>query len=182
MALNAAYTGEHVKLSLDSVRSIEQDSNDDPTILNRTTSIVIPPIAIPTSHDLPLSLKSEEYEGDTYTVTEDKKSIWSGQGNIIVAVRVRPLNRHERRTTNNVLRVLDNNVVVVLDPTEKRREKDILRMNRSREKHFAFDYAFGPNITTEKVYQKTTKLLIEGVINGFNATVFAYGATGAGKV
>jgi len=29
-----------------------------------------------------------------------------------------------------------------------------------------------------EVYEKTCKFLIPGVINGFNATVFAYGATG----
>jgi hypothetical protein len=84
--------------------------------------------------------------------------------------------------SGNVLRVLDGNVVVVLDPTEKAREKDVLRMNRSREKRFAFDYAFGPNISSTRVYENTTKFLIEGVINGFNATVFAYGATGAGEL
>lgn len=27
----------------------------------------------------------------------------------------------------------------------------------------------------------TTQFLVEGVLNGFNSTVFAYGATGAGK-
>jgi kinesin family protein 18/19 len=31
------------------------------------------------------------------------------------------------------------------------------------------------------VYENTTLFLIEGVIGGYNATVFAYGATGAGK-
>jgi kinesin family protein 18/19 len=31
------------------------------------------------------------------------------------------------------------------------------------------------------VYQATTKSLIEGVISGYNATVFAYGPTGEGK-
>jgi kinesin family protein 18/19 len=32
-----------------------------------------------------------------------------------------------------------------------------------------------------EVFEKTTRFLLEGVVNGFNATVFAYGATGAGK-
>lgn len=32
------------------------------------------------------------------------------------------------------------------------------------------------------VYQATTKSLIEGVISGYNATVFAYGPTGEGNV
>ena len=31
------------------------------------------------------------------------------------------------------------------------------------------------------MYEHTAKFLLEGVANGFNATVFAYGATGAGK-
>ncbi|MEE6523170.1 hypothetical protein FKM82_021915 [Ascaphus truei] len=33
----------------------------------------------------------------------------------------------------------------------------------------------------EEVYTSTTKNLIEGVISGYNATVFAYGPTGTGK-
>lgn len=33
----------------------------------------------------------------------------------------------------------------------------------------------------EMVYQATTKSLIEGVISGYNATVFAYGPTGEGE-
>ena len=32
-----------------------------------------------------------------------------------------------------------------------------------------------------QVYNHTTKFLIDGVLDGYNATVFAYGATGAGK-
>lgn len=34
----------------------------------------------------------------------------------------------------------------------------------------------------ESVYHHTTKFLVHGVLDGFNATVFAYGNTGAGKV
>ena len=31
------------------------------------------------------------------------------------------------------------------------------------------------------MFELTTQFLVEGVLNGFNSTVFAYGATGAGK-
>jgi len=58
---------------------------------------------------------------------------------------------------------------------------NVLRKNRSREQHFAFDYAFDEEVDTVKVFNLTTQFLIEGVLNGFNSTVFAYGATGAGK-
>lgn len=33
----------------------------------------------------------------------------------------------------------------------------------------------------EEVYEETTKNLAQDVLNGYNATVFAYGATGSGK-
>jgi kinesin family protein 18/19 len=59
--------------------------------------------------------------------------------------------------------------------------EEAFRQHRSREKHYAFDYAFGENSTQVEVFDKTTRFLIDGVLQGFNATVFAYGATGAGK-
>ncbi|GBO28866.1 Kinesin-like protein KIF19 [Araneus ventricosus] len=34
---------------------------------------------------------------------------------------------------------------------------------------------------SEEVYEKTTKNLVENVVDGYNGTVFAYGATGSGK-
>ncbi|TMW60136.1 hypothetical protein Poli38472_000178 [Pythium oligandrum] len=52
---------------------------------------------------------------------------------------------------------------------------------RSRERRYAFDHVFGPQDSQQTVYYHTTKFLIHGVLNGFNATVFAYGCTGAGK-
>ncbi|DBA02813.1 TPA: hypothetical protein N0F65_006603 [Lagenidium giganteum] len=54
-------------------------------------------------------------------------------------------------------------------------------LSRSREKRYAFDYVFTPEDGQQTVYAHTTKFLIHGVLNGFNATVFAYGCTGAGK-
>ena len=59
--------------------------------------------------------------------------------------------------------------------------KGALGRNRTKEKRYAFDQAFDKNSGQVQIYQNTTKFLIEGVLHGFNATVFAYGATGAGK-
>ena len=41
--------------------------------------------------------------------------------------------------------------------------------------------AFGPDVSQEEVYSETTKKLVENVLEGYNATVFAYGATGPFK-
>ncbi|RKP22300.1 kinesin motor domain-containing protein, partial [Syncephalis pseudoplumigaleata] len=52
---------------------------------------------------------------------------------------------------------------------------------RSKDIRFAFDRVFNEDATQEQVFAGTTKHLITSVLNGYNTTVFAYGATGCGK-
>ncbi|PAA88510.1 hypothetical protein BOX15_Mlig001281g3 [Macrostomum lignano] len=108
------------------------------------------------------------------------KSTLVGDQNLMVCVRIRPISEEEILNGSNVIaHTVDERVVVLLDPSED--PDDILRANRSRERQFVFDRAFDCNSTQEEVYESTTKFLIDTVTNGYNATVFAYGATGAGK-
>lgn len=46
---------------------------------------------------------------------------------------------------------------------------------------FNFDRVFAPSATNMQIYQTICKDLIQGVFEGFNATIFAYGQTGSGK-
>lgn len=46
---------------------------------------------------------------------------------------------------------------------------------------YCFDAAFDSNSSQLEIYEKTAKPYIPTLIEGFNVTVFAYGATGAGK-
>ncbi len=59
--------------------------------------------------------------------------------------------------------------------------EEAFRGARSKEKHYAFDYSFDDNATQEEIYEKSVKQFIDRVIMGYNSTMFAYGATGAGK-
>lgn len=52
---------------------------------------------------------------------------------------------------------------------------------RVKDQTFAFDRIFDQNTTQEEVYEATTRNLLDSVLDGYNATVFAYGATGCGK-
>jgi kinesin family protein 18/19 len=52
---------------------------------------------------------------------------------------------------------------------------------RSKDQPFTFDRVFDDNTTQAEVYEATTKNLLDSVFDGYNATVFAYGATGCGK-
>ncbi|XP_073538657.1 kinesin-like protein KIF19 [Phyllobates terribilis] len=99
---------------------------------------------------------------------------------LTVALRVRPINETELVEGATIIaHKVDEQMVVLMDPMED--PDDILRANRSREKSYMFDVAFDYSATQDTVYRLTTKGLIEGVISGYNATVFAYGPTGCGK-
>ena len=82
----------------------------------------------------------------------------------------------------NLIKMLDDKVVILQDPQDLSEQyTSELRKKRTRQKQYAFDYAFDQDAQQEKVFNLTTQFLIEGILNGYNSTVFAYGATGAGK-
>eukprot|EP01031_Cornospumella_fuschlensis_P006165 gene6165-7663_t len=87
--------------------------------------------------DIPIPVVDE---GET---NEHMKAMWAGQSNVLVAVRVRPLMKHDI-VKKSCVRVLDAKVVVILDPASGDKQ-DVLRANRNREKQYAFDYVFDPN-------------------------------------
>lgn len=53
--------------------------------------------------------------------------------------------------------------------------------SRIREHRFHFDRLFDQQTLQQQVYNNTTRPLLDSVLDGYNATVFAYGATGCGK-
>ena len=73
---------------------------------------------------------------------EHMKAMWAGKSNILVAVRVRPILKHDP-IKKSCARVLDSKVVVIMDPASGDKQ-NVLRANRSREKQYAFDYVFEP--------------------------------------
>ncbi|CAE7255704.1 kif19 [Symbiodinium necroappetens] len=75
---------------------------------------------------------------------------------------------------------MDRRLVILLDPGASA-ANDYLRQDKSKEKRFAFDQAFGSDVDTKTLFKATAEPLIKSVLQGYNATVFAYGSTGAGK-
>ncbi|KAI9299028.1 kinesin-domain-containing protein [Neoconidiobolus thromboides FSU 785] len=55
------------------------------------------------------------------------------------------------------------------------------RSQRSLDKKFQFDKVFDEGSSQEVVYYETCTKLLNDLFAGFNATIFAYGATGCGK-
>ena len=124
---------------------------------------------------------NETNDLETAQVIQDMKK---GQSNILVAVRLRPLWKKEEEDGEfNIVRILDEKLVILQDPHdfEPDEAKNELRKNRTRERRYAFDFAFNETVSTENVFKCTAHFLCEAVLDGYNSTVFAYGTTGAGK-
>ena len=102
-------------------------------------------------------------------------------GRFMVAVRLRPLwdKERERQATPSV-HMVDQKLVVVTDPGHF--ANNLMRQQRLvKERKFAFDCSFDDETPTHTIHEAVTSRLVRGVIDGFNATVFAYGPTGSGK-
>ncbi|XP_066556875.1 kinesin-like protein KIF18A isoform X2 [Amia ocellicauda] len=106
-----------------------------------------------------------------------------------VVVRVRPENAREKEgSCRKVVHVVDNHMLV-FDPKEQEvsffqnrrvRNRDVNK-RANKDLKFVFDGVFAEDSTQAEVFENSTKGVVDGVLNGYNCTVFAYGATGAGK-
>ena len=112
----------------------------------------------------------EEAEEEESNVTENETVVEASfktpgsknarsEDNIVVGIRVRPLREEEE----NVVELADTQVVV------------------ASEKVFNFDLMFGSDVGQETVYRQLVEERVQAALDGFNATVFAYGQTGTGK-
>lgn len=85
----------------------------------------------------------------------------------------------------SIIKVIDDRCLV-FDPPE---DSPVQKFSRSvvpngkrvKDQTFSFDRIFDQNTTQGEVYEATTRGLLDSVLEGYNATVFAYGATGCGK-
>ncbi|MCJ1382937.1 kinesin-like protein Klp5 [Xylographa soralifera] len=96
-----------------------------------------------------------------------------------------PTPKLTQKGLRSVIKVVDDKCLV-FDPPE---DNPVHRFSRSvvpsgkrvKDQTFGFDRVFDENTTQGDVYEATTKNLLDSVLDGYNATVFAYGATGCGK-
>ncbi|XP_025087889.1 kinesin-like protein KIF18B isoform X2 [Pomacea canaliculata] len=118
-----------------------------------------------------------------------ENNVMESQSNSVrVVVRVRPQNDLECNGHHRSVVEVVNENVLVFDPKEeasslyehKGKHRDIQK-RREKDLKFAFDHVFGAGSTNEEVFEQTTFLVLDGLLSGYNCSVFAYGATGAGK-
>ncbi|KAK4237534.1 hypothetical protein C8A03DRAFT_15933 [Achaetomium macrosporum] len=115
-------------------------------------------------------------------VKTDDNPLFLGDGSLAAA----PTPKLNQRGIRSVIKVVDDRCLV-FDPPE---DNPVQKFSRSvvpstgkkvKDQVFAFDRIFDQNATQMDVYEGTTKGLLDSILDGYNATVFAYGATGCGK-
>ncbi|XP_071517404.1 uncharacterized protein [Panulirus ornatus] len=114
----------------------------------------------------------------------------ASKANLKVVVRVRPQNQQEEENNAKcVVRVVDDHMLI-FDPKEEEDEfffKGVRQRTRDlnkrppKEQKFVFERVFNVDSSNEDIYEATTKDIVSTVLSGYNCSVFAYGATGAGK-
>ena len=113
----------------------------------------------------------------------DKGGGQTTSGHVKVIVRVRPPSEAESSGNfTSVIRILDEHVLV-FDPKEqdsddfyhgkKRRGRDLNKRSK-RDVRFAFDRVFDCDTNNTDVYENTTKVILDGILDGYNCSGEAY--------
>ncbi|KAF8314728.1 kinesin-domain-containing protein [Clavulina sp. PMI_390] len=123
------------------------------------------------------------WEQEHLPAESNNDTLFLGDGSL--AAPPSPTKLSRTQNLRPVLQIMDDHVLV-FDPKEAsgplnprgftapgtRRYKDI---------RYAFDRVFPEDARQADVYEATARPLLDGLFDGYNATVFAYGATGCGK-
>eukprot|EP00754_Rhynchopus_humris_P025230 Rhum_TRINITY_DN14938_c19_g1::Rhum_TRINITY_DN14938_c19_g1_i1::g.130241::m.130241/K20198/KIF17; kinesin family member 17 len=100
-------------------------------------------------------------------MTKEKKQ---ASENVQVVVRVRPISQREQEQGSResiTSNLADNSVTVHADGDSART--------------FSFDRIYTKQFTQKDIYTQSIHPLVDSVLGGYNATVFAYGQSGSGK-
>ncbi|CAG8337088.1 unnamed protein product [Penicillium salamii] len=111
----------------------------------------------------------------------DDGPLFLGDGSLAGA----PTPKLNQKGIRSIVKVIDDRCLV-FDPPEDNPVQKFSRSvvpngKRVKDQTFAFDRIFDQNASQGEVYESTTRSLLDNVLDGYNATVFAYGATGCGK-
>ena len=56
----------------------------------------------------------------------------------------------------SIVKILDRNVVILMDPADVLAEEKVLGKNRTKEKQYAFDFAFDDKTPQLEIFKNTT--------------------------
>ncbi|XP_077293947.1 uncharacterized protein LOC143916627 [Arctopsyche grandis] len=114
----------------------------------------------------------------------------STAANMKVCVRIRPPNHWEVDTGRRIVVKPVDSRMLIFDPKVEeepffyqgvQQPSHNYLKKANKEMQFIFDTVFGVQATNVDVFNESTKDIITSLMEGYNCSVFVYGATGAGK-
>lgn len=105
---------------------------------------------------------------------------------LMVYVRVKPI-----RDEKSIVDIIDDRTLI-FDPQDTDKEpNDVyfyhgrqfksIGTRKNKNSSYSFDRVFNDHSTNPSIYETVTKPMVDAAIDGYNCSVFAYGATGSGK-
>jgi len=83
----------------------------------------------------------------------------------------------------DIVQIVDDRIIT-FDPDEKDKARAFVERGflppgtkRYKDKRFMFDKVFNHEARQQDVYESTAQPLLNGLLDGYNATVFAYGVS-----
>uniref|UniRef100_A0A6G1SDW0 Kinesin-like protein n=1 Tax=Aceria tosichella TaxID=561515 RepID=A0A6G1SDW0_9ACAR len=105
---------------------------------------------------------------------------------LMVYVRVKPL--HDQRS---IIDIVDDKTLIFdpIDPEENQddvyfyhgRQFKTIGQRKKKNSPYVFDGVFDDRSTNRSIFETVTRPMVDATIDGYNCSVFAYGATGSGK-
>jgi len=121
-------------------------------------------------------------------ILQSNQSDPSGMNNVVVVVRVRPPNKREVISHQKCVINVVNQKKLIFDPkvddyenTMSSKHRFSVLEKKVKDIHYLFDRVFDETSTNENIFECSTKSIIDDILKGYNCSVFAYGATSAGK-
>ena len=136
------------------------------------------------SHSLPTPAASSSRRGNA---SSSNGNFDGPSKNFKVVIRVRPPLPRELdgdKPFQNVVKVSRDERAITISENVNATDDDgnPTYVNGPYSTHrFTFDTVYGQNATQEKVYNTTARAVVDSSLQGYNATIFAYGQTGTGK-
>ncbi|XP_022558286.1 kinesin-like protein KIN-7K, chloroplastic [Brassica napus] len=122
--------------------------------------------SIDDGHSFPAS-SSAQSKQHFFSSDSFPQSAQPSKENVTVTVRFRPLSPREIHNGEEVAWYADGETIV--------------RNEHNPTIAYSYDRVFGPTTTTRNVYDVAAHHVVNGVMEGINGTIFAYGVTSSGK-
>lgn len=125
-----------------------------------------------------------EWEGDRLPNPNSETSMFMGDGHLAAS----PQKAMSSKALRPIIQVMDEKILVFdpkdLDASRAFEQKGFAPpgTKRYKDQRYTFDRVFDETVQQVDVFENTTKPLLDGLLDGFNATVFAYGVSTSGSV